>query len=159
MLRVIACLSVFLTACGQDVPTCSSDCQLVTNGAGSTALTVCVATCQANQSTAAANGQAADFQLALTCVGNAGGFSPLCYPLLCGLTDAFGDVPGCKVPDSGVSSTDAGSVDGSSCSSPYPGDCCFRLGGYCAFGETGPGFGCYPHPEYSCFANTFCCMR
>jgi hypothetical protein len=163
MLRIIACISVFLTACGKDVPTCASDCQLVVSGESSSlGLPVCVATCQANQSTAAASDRAADFQLGLTCVGNAGGFSPLCYALLCGLTDAFGDVPGCKPVDSGVSSTDADGVDGSSCSNLQH-DCCELLGGYCGYGDAGPLSGCHPHPEYPCpsspgFTGT-CCIQ
>jgi len=122
----------FLAGCGQDVATCASDCELLdgslettvqagkptrppTSGGGGG----CASTCAADQAAATASGRAADFQAALTCVGNAGTFSPFCYSLLCGLTDAFGQVPGCPVDAGEASPTLSG------------GPSCYDSGGSC----------------------------
>jgi len=106
LLLVALALLTCATACGQDVPTCDTDCTLlgspeVIAPTGSDyngfapRTSACSSTCDSDQVSATANGHAADFQALLTCVGNAGSFSPLCAPLACGLTDAFGTPASC----------------------------------------------------------------
>jgi hypothetical protein len=103
---VVLALLTFTTACGQDAPTCASDCAALVP-TRTTALdprspaSTCASTCESDQATAATNGKAADFQYLLTCVGNAGSFAPECASLACSLTDAFGTPSGCSEPAAG----------------------------------------------------------
>jgi hypothetical protein len=120
---VVALLSVLavtnVTACGEDVATCDSACaaagyQTNPQGFGTTPPISnafgCVSACDASQASASLAGHGADFQALLTCVDNAGGLSPLCDNLACGVTTALGAPSSCNVSTSGDSSTsdDAG---------------------------------------------------
>jgi len=123
LLVALASVSFCVVAlgCGQDAATCVSDCTLVgepgqqanvqtTNPSSAAMYTSCSDTCEADQVTATANGNAANFQLLLTCIGNAQSASPLCLPLACGLTTAFGSATTCGTlpPGSGTGSSTVG---------------------------------------------------
>jgi len=107
-LVALAVVLVSVIGCGQSVATCDSDCTTLTPTAFSAlprsnpTPSLCEATCTANQTTATVDGRGADFQLLLTCIGNAGSFASECAPLACGLTGAFGPPTGCT-SDAGLS--------------------------------------------------------
>src|SRR5208283_2633312 len=101
---------------------------------GFTGETACASTCSADQANATTDGHGADFQALLTCIGNAQGASPLCLPLACGLTDAFGTPPVCGASDAGGDVTTTGPAG--ACAAP-PADTCLLCNGswYCNSGE------------------------
>ena len=107
-LVVLSIVLVSVSACGQSVPTCESDCTTVHPPA-------CASTCTSDQATATADGRGADFQLLLTCIGNAGSFASECAPLACGLTDAFGTPTGCASAAARSTQADAGASADPSC--------------------------------------------
>jgi hypothetical protein len=199
----LAALSV-LTAisaagCGHAVETCDSACAVTVAGGvdGGGLLSVgldeavptpegyvfanaaCVNACSSDLATATAEGHAADFQALLTCIGNAGRLSPLCYSLACGVTNAFGTPPGCEAVDAGLGRSDAvastSSSSGSSSVSALGSGSgvatasadattaeasCVAMGGLCHSDSDSPAYGgCGTvAPRLVCPREEYCCL-
>ena len=97
-------------------------------------VTDCSSTCGSDLVAATSKGLGAEFQLLLTCIGNAGSFASECAPLACGLTDAFGSPSGCgshglmtsSDPDASTGESAACASAGGVCIAPNNFECTSR---------------------------------